>query len=345
MTVGAAAAPARARRRATVAVASAGLAIAVVTGLLVGDVDIDFADLIHVLGQKLGLNDDPERLSDSVLWAIRFPRVLSGAAVGAVLGVAGAGLQGTFRNQMADAQLVGIAPAAGLGAVAGIALTPTGGSPVIMIAGAALAGAAAAMVMGRIARHVLDASQFILVGLVLGLAALAWLGAIVLAWDSPRVPTLNFWIFGGLSGATWSTLGAGLPFLVAGSAAVALSARPLDVLALGEAAARHLGVAVDRVTAVVLLGVGVAVGAAVGIGGVVGFVGLIVPLFVRRLIGPAHRWLLPLSALGGAMMVVTVDILARTIASPIEIPVGLLTASLGGPVLVWFLLTVGRSRA
>lgn len=336
----------RSRRR-TTAVTVLGIVLVafVVLGLLRGAVAVSPADLIHMFGRRLGITDDPERLTDSVLWAIRFPRVLAGAVVGGGLGVAGAALQGTFRNQMADPYLVGISPAAGLGAVAGIALTPVGGPPVIMMLGAAVGGVAVALLMRRIAKRVIESNQFILVGLALGLAMLAWLGAIVLAWDSPRVPTFTFWVFGGLSGSTWSTLGAGTPFVLVGCAIVAASARSLDLLALGETEARHLGVDVDRVIVVILIGVGLAVGGAVGLGGAIGFVGLIVPLILRRWIGPTHRWLVPLSAVAGAAMVVAVDVLARTVAAPVEIPVGLLTAILGAPVFVWFLMRVGRSRS
>jgi iron complex transport system permease protein len=324
---------------------SVALLVLAVVGLLSGAVAVSPADLFHMLGRRLGISDDPERLTDSVLWAIRLPRVLAGAVVGAGLGAAGAALQGTFRNHMADPHLVGISPAAGLGAVIGIAVTPVGGPPVIMMLGAAAGGAVAALVMRRISMRVLDSNQFILVGLALGLGMLAWLGAIVLAWDSPRVPTFTFWVFGGLSGSTWSTFAAGTPVVFVGVATIAASARSLDLLALGETEARHLGLNVDRVIAVVLIGVGVAVGGAVGLGGAIGFVGLIVPLILRRWIGPGHRWLIPAAALAGAAMVVAVDILARTIASPVEIPVGLLTAILGAPVFIWFLMRVGRGSS
>jgi iron complex transport system permease protein len=322
---------------------SVGLLVLMVAGLLSGAVAVGPGDLFHMLGRRLGLFSDAERLTDSVLWAIRLPRVLSGAVVGAGLAVAGTALQGTFRNQMADPHLVGISPAAGLGAVAGIALTPAGGTPILMMLGAAIAGAAAALFMRRISGRVIDSSQFILVGLALGLAMLAWLGTIVLAWDSPRVPTFTFWVFGGLAGSTWKALAVGAPVVLAGTALVAASARPLDLLALGEVEARHVGLDVDRVITVILIGVGLAVGGAVGLGGAIGFVGLVVPLVLRRWIGPAHRWLVPASAIGGGAVVVAIDTLARTVASPVEIPVGLLTAILGAPVFVWFLMRAGRS--
>lgn len=345
MTQPAAAPGSRSRRLPALVVLGIGLLVLMVLGLLSGAVAVGPADLFHMLGRRLGLTDDPQRLTDSVLWAIRLPRVLAGAVVGGGLAVAGAALQGTFRNQMADPHLVGISPAAGLGAIAGIAVTPIGGPPFLMMVGAAVGGTAVALLMRRIARRVIEPNQFILVGLALGLAMLAWLGAIVLAWDSPRVPTFTFWVFGGLAGSTWSTLGAGTPIVLLGSVIVAAAARSLDLLALGETEARHVGVNVDRVIALILIGVGLAVGGAVGLGGAIGFVGLIVPLILRRWIGPTHRRLIPYSALAGAAMVVAIDIVARTVAAPVEIPVGLLTAILGAPVFVWFLMRVGRSTS
>ncbi len=315
----------------------------ILLGMLAGAVPVGIDDLLHMLGRRLGLTDDPERLTDSVLWAIRLPRVLAGALVGAALGVTGAALQGTFRNHMADPHLIGLAPAAGLGAVAGIALTPAGGSPIIMMLLAAVGGAAVALLMRRIAQQVVETTQFLLVGLALGLGMLAWLGAIVLAWDSPRVPTFTFWVFGGLSGSTWASLAAATPLVLIALIALIVMARPLDLLALGDSEARHLGVDVDRLVRFVLIASGVGIGGAVGLGGVIGFVGLVVPLVLRRWVGPAHRWLLVLSAFGGAALVVAVDTLARTVAAPIEIPVGLLTAIFGAPVFVWFLIRAGRS--
>ncbi len=330
------------RRRATFLGLTAALLAAVLAGLLSGAVAIGVGDLWHMAGVRLGVTEDTGRLADSVLWAIRLPRVLAGIVTGAGLGVAGVALQGTFRNPMADPHLVGVSPAAGLGAVAGIALTPTGGSPIVMMLAAAIGGVALAMLMRRIARNTLDSGQLILIGLALGLAVLAVLGAAVLAWDSPRVPTFTFWVFGGLSGATWSTLGAATPFVVAGSGMVVGMSRSLDLLALGEDEARHLGVDVSRLTTVTLVAVGIIVGGAVGLAGVIGFVGLVVPLLLRSWVGPSHRSLALLAALGGATMLVAVDILARTVAAPVEIPVGLLTAIVGAPVFVWFLLR--RSR-
>ncbi len=314
------------------------LLVAVVGGLVLGAVSVSLGDVWRMIGVKTGLSDRPENLTDSVLWAIRLPRVLAGAVVGAGLGVAGVGLQGTFRNPLADPHLVGIAPAAGLGAIAGIALTPAGGSQLLLMLGAVVGAVMVGLLMRRLAANTLDRGQLILIGLALGLAMLALLGAVVLAWDSPRVPTFNFWIFGGLSGTTWGRLGAAVPFVVAGSVALLWLGRSLDLLALGERDAGHLGVDVAALTTVSLVAAGFAIGGAVGLAGVIGFVGLVVPLVLRRVVGPGHRHLAGVSALGGAIALVVLDTAARTLAAPIEIPVGLLTAICGAPVLVWVML-------
>ncbi|MDJ0923876.1 MAG: iron ABC transporter permease [Acidimicrobiia bacterium] len=315
-----------------------GLLVVGVGGLLLGAVSASLGDLWHMIAVKTGLSSDPESLTDSVLWAIRLPRVLAGALVGAGLGVAGVGLQGTFRNELADPHLVGIAPAAGVGALVGIALAPAGGSNLLLIAGAVVGAIALGALMRRLAANTVDPGQLILIGLALGLALLALLGAVVLAWDSPRVPTFNFWIFGGFSGTTWGRLAAALPFVLAGVVGVLAAGRLLDLLALGEGDARHLGVNVRALTTFCLVASGSAIGGSVGLAGVIGFVGLVVPLVLRRVVGPSHRHLAGVSALGGAIALMVLDTAARTIASPNEIPVGLLTAMVGAPVLVWVML-------
>jgi iron complex transport system permease protein len=320
------------------AVLGVALVATMLIGLLAGSVSISMADVWHVFAVRFGLAHDGSRLTDSVLWAIRLPRLLAGMVAGAGLGAAGVALQGAFRNPMADPHLIGISPAAGLGAVAGIAVTPALGSPLPMVLGAALGAILLAAVMHRIAANVVDSGQLILVGIAIGFALLAALGAIVMGWDSPRVPTFTFWVFGGLSGATWSIVGAASPFVIAGIVLVFAAGRSLDLLALGEDEARHLGVDVGRVRALVFGAVGIGVAGAVALSGVVGFVGLVVPTLLRHWVGPSHRRLLVLAAMWGAVVLGALDIVARTVAAPVEIPVGLITAIGGAPVLIWFLL-------
>lgn len=315
-----------------------GVLVVSIVAMLAGSVPVTVGDLGHLIGSRLGFIDDAERLTDSVLWAIRLPRLVAGLVAGAGLGIAGVALQGSFRNPMADPHLIGVSPAAGLGAVLGIAVTTGSGNSVPIVIGAVVGGVLLALVMQRIAQNVVDTGQLVLVGIAIGFALLAALGAIVLGWDSPRVPTFTFWVFGGLSGATWSTVAAATPFVVLGGVVVWALGRSLDLIALGEDEASHLGVDVGNVRLVVLTAVGFVVGGAVTLAGVVGFVGLVVPTLLRHLVGPSHRHLAVLSGLGGAAALAALDVVSRTVAAPVEIPVGLITAIGGAPVLVWFLL-------
>jgi len=277
-----------------------------------------------------------------VFWSIRLPRVLAAVIVGTTLGLSGAALQGVYRNPLADPYLVGVSSAAGLGAVFGIVLTSAGGYPLATIALAAAAGAAFALLTRRIAAATVDPTRFVLVGVALGIALLAWTVVLIFIWDSPRLPTFTYFVFGSFGGVTWKGIGAALPFAVAGGALIAFSGRAIDLLALGDREAQHLGVDVGRSVAIVLIGVGVAVGASVGLAGVIGFVGLLAPYAVRRWVGASHRTLFPAAAILGAAFLVAADLVARVVADPVEVPVGIITAAVGGPLLV--LLLIRRQR-
>ncbi len=155
--------------------------------------------------------------------------------------------------------------------------------------------------------------------------------------DRAKVPPIEFWLLGSLTGSTWRALGTAAVLAGLGGFGLWTGARVLDLMALGESEARHLGVDVDFATTVLLMGVGLVTGTAVGAVGVVGFVGLLVPHVVRRLTGPAHRPLMAGSMLAGGLFVVLTDLAARTVYVPIEIPVGLVTAVFGGPFFLWLI--------
>jgi iron complex transport system permease protein len=282
-------------------------------------------------------SDAPGAVNDRVLSSIRLPRVLGAALLGAVLASVGTVLQGTYRTQLADAHLIGYSSAAGVGAAVGFAMTPVGAFPFVPVFLAALTGAlfgvGSATLRARAGRD-----RFILAGVAFGFTFLAWTGLFVLIVDSPRVPTLLFFVFGTLSGTTWRILGVATMVLVPALAILWRYGPGLDLMSLGDREATNLGFNTARLVPVIVGLVGVAVGAAVVLGGVVGFVGLLVPFVLRPLIGPAHRTLIPASAIAGAIAVVVLDTLARTLAAPAEIPLGLLTAAVGGPLLAWMLL-------
>ena len=312
----------------------------------IGAVEISPGEVAGVLSRRLGLSYGPEPSfrSDAVLWGIRLPRVLLGLVAGAGLGISGVALQGAFRNPLADPQLLGIGPGASLGAI--VAMVALEATTEAALAGGVVGGIVTAGLLRRFAEpRSPDPSRFVLSGVALGAALSAWVGFLVFAADRSAVPPVEFWLLGSLTGSTWKMLTNALVLMVAGSIALFGAARSLDVLSLGESEARHLGIDVDLVRSIVLIATGLIVGAAVGAVGVVGFVGLLVPHVVRLGTGPGHRPLLLGSALGGALFVTLADLAARTLASPIEVPVGLLTAAIGGPFFLWLLRRALRRRA
>lgn len=299
----------------------------------VGAVAIAPSVVTDVLGARLGIDVEVPAQADAVVWGIRMPRLLTGLVVGAGLGVTGAALQGLYRNPLADPQLLGIAPGAALGAAVASSLGGTAGA----IGGGAAAGVLSALVVRRLGSVEAGTARLILTGVAFGAVLSAWVGFVVFAADRTRVPPLEFWLLGSLTGATWRVLGTAVVLVVAGSVGIRSAARTLDLLTLGEHEARHLGVDVDIATTMLSLAVGLVVGATVGAVGVIGFVGLLVPHIGRRLVGAQHAHLLMASAVGGAVFVAGSDVLARTVVMPVEIPVGLLTAAIGGPFFIWLL--------
>jgi iron complex transport system permease protein len=324
------------RRRGVAGLLAGAVLVVGALSLGMGAVTIRPAEVVSVLVHRLGLSigSEPGFQADAVVWSIRLPRLLAGLVAGGALGLTGAALQGVFRNRLVDPQLLGIGPGASLGAAIGAAVAGTQTS----IAGGIATGILTALVIGRLGRNGdPDPSRLVLTGVALGLAVTAWVGFVVFGADSTRIPPIEFWLLGSLTGSTWRALAITAAVIAAGSAVVLASARSLDVLALGDAEARHLGVDVDRITTLLLVTAGAVTGATVGLAGVIGFVGLLVPQLVKRLVGPSHRHVLAASALGGAVFVAAADILSRTVASPTDIPVGLVTAAVGGPYFIWLL--------
>ena len=230
---------------------------------------------------------------------------------------------------------MGISGASGLGVAIGYAIAPAGASTETAV----ILGAAAGVGYGLLSRRFTAASSGSIIGVLVGIAAgltlMAWTGLFVLLVDNAQVPTLSFFIFGSLAGVSWSLLAATIPLVIVSIAILWWLGPGLDVLALGEQASMHLGFNAHRNIPLAFTAIGIGIGAAVALGGVIGFVGLIVPLVIRPMLGNIHRLTIPAAAIGGAITVVVFDTMARTIAAPIEIPIGLLTAAVGGPVLVW----------
>ncbi len=282
-----------------------------------------------------------------ILFDIRLPRMLTGLVIGAALAVSGAVLQGLFRNPLADPGLVGISAGAGLGAVSAIVLGSALPATIAAAAGfylvpiaAFLGGWVTVLCLYRIATRAGQTSvaTMLLAGIALAALASAGTGVLVTLADDAQLRDLTFWGLGSLAGASWVKLLSAAPIMLAGLACAPLLTRALNALALGEAAAMHLGISVQRIKALAILSVAASVGAAVAISGGIGFVGIVVPHLLRLAIGPDHRFLLPASALLGATLLLAADIAARTIVAPAELPIGIITALVGGPVFLWILL-------
>ena len=276
---------------------------------------------------------------------IRLPRTIVGLLVGAGLAVSGALMQGLFRNPLADPGLIGVSAGAALAAatviVLGDAILPAGRLPfAVLPVGAFLGALASTFALYGIATRQGRTSIATMLLAGIALAALAGAGTGLLAYlsDDRQLRDLTFWTLGSLGGATWTKLAVVAPAILPVLVAVPFLGRSLNALVLGEAEAFHLGVDVQRVKRLAVVLVAVAVGAGVATAGVIGFVGIVVPHLVRLVVGPAHRLLLPASGLLGGALLVAADVLARLVAAPAELPIGILTAGIGAPFFLWLLL-------
>lgn len=276
--------------------------------------------------------------SSPIVLDLRIPRAVLGLLVGGSLAVSGAGLQALVRNPLADPFLMGLSGGAGLGAVAAIALHLSGPWALPL---AAFAGALITMVLvyrlGLVAGATLDPRILLLSGVVVGSFAAAISTAIVSLSDAEQLRNALLWLWGGLSGASWTTVGVMAVYVPVPLLMLAASARPLDLMALGDEPAQYLGADVTRVRRRVYLAASLLTAAAVAVSGVVGFVGLIVPHIGRLLWGHRHRALIPVSFLGGGILLMLSDTLARTAVAPREVPVGIVTALIGVPAFAFLL--------
>ncbi len=326
------------------------LFLAASAAVMTGAAGIPLSRMLPALGVGQGLPDMLAR-DQLVLWSIRLPRVALAAMVGALLAAAGAIMQGVFRNPLADPALVGVSSGAALAA----AITIVAGDkfllatimtlPVEVLPVAAFAGAlTATLVLYRIATHHSRTSIaiFLLGGLAIAALVNAGIGLLIFLADDRQLRDITFWMLGSLGGATWQKVLAVLPFLLATLAALPIMARGLDLLVLGEAEAFHMGIAVERLKRIAIVVIALAIGAAVSVSGIIGFVGIVVPHLLRLVVGPGHRLLLPASILLGAALMLGADTLARTLAAPAELPIGIVTAAIGAP---FFLVLLLRQRS
>jgi len=308
------------------------------------------ASAFDVLASLFGRADALAR-DRIIILDIRLPRAILGFLVGASLAVSGAIMQGLFRNPLADPGLVGVSSGASLGAVVMIVLGGSVAAPATALLGiyalplAAFAGGLlTTLILYRIATRSGQTSvaTMLLAGIALGALTMAFTGILISKADDKQLRDLTFWGMGSLAGATWTKIAAGGPVMALALAAIPFLSRRLNAMTLGEAAAFHMGVSVQRLKTVAIVTVAAATGASVAVSGGIGFVGIVVPHILRMAIGPDHRYLLPAAALLGGSLLIFADLLARTVVAPAELPIGIITAAVGGPFFLWILL---RQRA
>ncbi|HOI56398.1 MAG TPA: iron ABC transporter permease [Phycisphaerae bacterium] len=320
------------------------VAVTALLALSVGDAAVPPGEVLRAIRQAIS-GDAGNDATSRILLAIRLPRIVMALAAGAAMGLAGLASQTLFRNPLASPYVVGVSSGAACGAVLGLLLAAPAVGFAAMPVMSVLGGLAATLAVYGFARR---GGHFGHSLLLAGIAVSAFCSALTSATlylAGEQLQTLVFWLMGGLWQSSWRDALVMTPVACAAGVALLALAPAMDVALVGERSARDLGVAVRRLQLWLLVIVAVTTSVAVSLTGVIGFVGLIVPHLLRLLCGAGHRGLVPASALGGALLLLAADTLARTAAAPAEIPVGILTALVGAPVFLWLLLRRSRQGA
>ncbi|WP_228713897.1 FecCD family ABC transporter permease [Prauserella endophytica] len=336
-----------ARVAALFTVLTVGLVMVSIASAAVGQFGIPASQVVGSVLNRIGIDvlaapADP--FAEAALWDVRFPRVVLALLVGGVLGVCGALMQGCFGNPLAEPGVVGVSSGAAVGACLSIVFGWT-----FLGAFTTPALAFATGLVTTLAVYVLARSKgragvvtMILTGVAVNAVANAAIAFLVFAGDQAAREQIVFWQLGSLAGSRWAYVATIAPLVAVCVAVSMLLARRLDLLALGDRQARHLGVDVESLRLVTIVVVAVAVSAAVSYSGIIGFVGLVVPHLIRMITGPGHRVLIPASLLGGALLLAAADLLARNAFHYADLPIGMLTALVGGPFFFWLLLRTRR---
>ena len=321
---------------------------ALLVGTLVGPVHLGAVNVVRAtFAHVFGLHSPLSGADDAILWQLRLPRVILGAIVGGTLAAAGASYQGVFRNPLADPYLLGAAAGAGLGATIVVAYAPGGTLtgdllPLAAFVGAALA-VVAAYLLGRSAGQAAGPAALVLAGVTI-VSFLTALQTFIQQQHVDTVQQVYSWLLGRLATSGWRDVGIVLPYSIVAWVVIIAHRRLLDVLAVGDEEAASLGVNVARVRLLVVAAATIATAAAVAVSGLIGFVGIIVPHTIRLLAGGSYRLLLPLSVILGAGFLVLADVIARTVMSPAELPIGVVTAFFGAPFFAVVLRSSRTSR-
>ncbi len=308
-----------------------------------GAVNVSPADTISAIAR--GIRGEQLVQSDAVIWQLRLPRVLLAALVGSALALAGVLYQALFKNPLADPYILGVSSGAGLGATIAFVAAGTSfasrsfGVPVGAFLGALLTIAFVVRLASRAGRA--DTVSLLLAGVAISYTLSAVTSFLMVVFRN-SMQSVVFWMMGGLTSASWQNVWVVSVMFTIGAVVPIFYARELDIMLLGDERAGQLGVNVERFKIIVLAAASLVVAAAVSVSGLIGFVGLMTPHMARLVLGPDHRLLLPASTLAGAIVMVLADLAARTVLAPVEIPVGIVTAVLGGPFFLWLLVRKER---
>ncbi len=329
--------------RVPVAVSTIVLIVAMLLATAVGPVGVSLNDVIGTLLSHLPLlniHTSASPVDQAIVWELRLPRVMLAAIVGAMLAAGGASYQGVLRNSLADPYLLGVAAGAGLGATAAIV---AGGGGSLALPAAAFAGAVLAVALTYVVAAAGGGRASGYAIILAGVAVAAMLTAIqtyLQQQNTEEIRQIYNWILGSFSVASWSDVRLVLPYITVGLVVLLAHRRILDVLRVGADEAGALGIHPERARLIIVSAATLGTAAAVSVSGLIGFVGIIVPHAVRLTAGASYRVVLPVSMISGAAFLVLADLVARTVQSPSEVPIGIVTAMIGAP----FFLLVLRSR-
>ncbi len=321
----------------------------ILANLALGAFEVGVDRIVAILFGKIGIDIGVQYTAaeEAVVWVIRVPRMILAALVGAGLGVSGAALQGIFRNPLADPSLIGVSSGAAfavaLAVLLGLTSTALFIQPLVAFVGG-LIFTLAIYAFSRSAGRVQMATM-LLVGIAVNALLASAISFILSLSDDGALRDIVYWILGSLGGSVWEYAVSAGPLILIAIAILVRQSKALNLLTLGDAEARHLGLRVERSQFIIVSSAALATGAGVAVAGVVGFVGLVAPHLVRLVVGPDHRRLIPGSALSGAILVLGADLGARTIVNPAELPLGVVTAVIGGPVFLYLIHRARRSLA
>ncbi|GAB5407656.1 MAG: iron ABC transporter permease [Balneolaceae bacterium] len=315
----------------------------------IGPVSIAPSVVVKILADKLGLIVLDNSLSQfsAIVFGIRLPRVIMAILIGATLAISGAALQGLFRNPLADPTLIGVSSGSALAAAAVIILgggvttllpnfIATALLPISAFLGGLIATWLVYVISTRSGRT--SVATMLLAGIAINALAASGIGYLIFTANDVQIRDITFWTLGSIGSSVWDTVFKTAPFLFISIIGLPLLSKQMNVMLVGETGAKHLGINTERIKKLVILLAALGIGSAVAVSGIIGFVGLVVPHLLRLIIGPDHRFLMPGSILLGALLLLSSDLFARMIAIPAELPIGIVTSTIGAPFFLWLLV-------